>query len=82
MQGGSNVCDAVSYVSKIFYLKERLDSPERRPYISTPYYVRQRLEFARRGSFISENNFEFSVSKPKRNEKCIEVVILKIRPKK
>lgn len=82
MQGESYVCDAVSYVSKIFYLKERLDSPERRPYISTPYDVRQRLEFARRGSFISENNFEFSVSKPKRNEKCIEVVTLKIRPKK
>lgn len=82
LQSESNVCDAVSYVSKIFYLKERLDSPERRPYISTPYDVRQRLEFARRGSFISESNFEFSVSKPKRNEKGVEVVTLKIRAKK
>lgn len=82
LQGESNVCDAVSYVSKIFYLKERLDSPERRPYIFTPYDVRKRFEFLRRGLFISENNFEFSVSKPKRNEKCIEVVTLKIRPKK
>lgn len=82
LQGESNVCDAVSLVSKIFYLKERLDSPEIRPYISTPYDVRKRFEFLRRGSFISENNFEFSVSKPKRNEKCIEVVTLKIRSKK
>lgn len=82
LQSESNVCDAVSYVSKIFYLKERLDSPERRPYISTSHDARQRFEFARRGLFISESNFEFSVSKPKRNEKCIEVVTLKIRPKK
>lgn len=82
LQSESNVCDVVNYVSKIFYLKERLDAPERRPYVSTPYEVRQRFEFLRRGSFISENNFEFSVSKPKRNEKCVEVVTLKIRPKK
>lgn len=78
----SNACDAVSYISKIFYLQERLDAPERRSYISTSYDVRQRLEFLRRGSFISENNFEFSVSKPKRNEKGVEVVTLKIRSKK
>ena len=78
----SNACDAVSYISKIFYLQERLDAPERRLYISTPYDVRQRLEFLRRGSFISENNFEFSVSKPKRNEKGVEVVTLKIRSTK
>lgn len=82
LQSESNVCDVVNYVSKIFYLKERLDAPERRPYVSTPYEVRQRFEFLRRGSFISENNFEFSVSKPKRNEKGVEVVTLKIRPKK
>ena len=82
LQSESNVCDVINYVSKIFYLKERLDAPERRPYVSTPYEVRQRFEFLRRGSFISENNFEFSVSKPKRNEKGVEVVTLKIRPKK
>ena len=82
LQSELNVCDVVNYVSKIFYLKERLDAPERRPYVSTPYEVRQRFEFLRRGSFISENNFEFSVSKPKRNEKGVEVVTLKIRPKK
>lgn len=82
LQSESNVCDVVNYVSKIFYLKERLDAPERRPYVSTPYEVRQRFEFLRRGSFISKNNFEFSVSKPKRNEKGVEVVTLKIRPKK
>lgn len=82
LQSESNVCDVVNYVSKIFYLKERLDAPERRPYVSTPYEVRQRFEFLRRGSFISENNFEFSISKPKRNEKGVEVVTLKIRPKK
>lgn len=82
LQSELNVCDVVNYVSKIFYLKERLDAPERRPYVSTPYEVRQRFEFLRRGSFISENNFEFSVSKSKRNEKGVEVVTLKIRPKK
>jgi hypothetical protein len=82
LQSELNVCDVVNYVSKIFYLKERLDAPERRPYVSPPYEVRQRFEFLRRGSFISENNFEFSVSKPKRNEKGVEVVTLKIRPKK
>lgn len=82
LQSESNVCDVVNYVSKIFYLKERLDAPERRPYVSTPYEVRQRFEFLRRGSFISESNFEFSISKPKRNEKGVEVVTLKIRAKK
>lgn len=82
LQSELNVCDVVNYVSKIFYLKERLDAPERRPYVPPPYEVRQRFEFLRRGSFISENNFEFSVSKPKRNEKGVEVVTLKIRPKK
>lgn len=82
LQSESNVCDVINYVSKIFYLKERLDAPERRSYVSPPYEVRQRFEFLRRGSFISENNFEFSVSKPKRNEKGVEVVTLKIRPKK
>ena len=82
LQSELNVCDVVNYVFKIFYLKERLDAPERRPYVPPPYEVRQRFEFLRRGSFISENNFEFSVSKPKRNEKGVEVVTLKIRPKK
>lgn len=74
--------NVISLVSKIFYMKEKLDAPEKRSHIITPYEVSQRIKYARRGSFIHETYFQFAISNPKRNEKGLEVVTLKIRPNK
>jgi hypothetical protein len=74
--------NVINLVSKIFYMKEKLDAPEKRSHIITPYEVSQRIKYARRGSFIHETYFQFAISNPKRNEKGLEVVTLKIRPNK
>lgn len=74
--------NVINWVSKIFYMKEKLDAPEKRSHIITPYEVSQRIKYARRGSFIHETYFQFAISNPKRNEKGLEVVTLKIRPNK
>lgn len=82
LPSASVACDVVSLVSKIFYMKERLDTPERRSHIATSYEVFKWVQQARRGSFIHDTYFQFAISNPKRNENDIEVVTLKIRANK
>lgn len=82
LPSASVACDVVSLVSKIFYMKERLDTPERCSHIATSYEIFKWVQQARRGSFIHDTYFQFAISKPKHNENGIEVVTLKIRANK
>lgn len=82
LPSASVACDVVSLVSKIFYMKERLDTPERCSHIATSYEIFKLVQQARRGSFIHDTYFQFAISNPKRNENGVEVVTLKIRANK